>query len=195
MTKIISMSVMCIALATNAFAKNNNQPPKMPQPPEPSFEMVMLMDRPMHRPPFMDVHAPHGPQPMEQIKLTDKQHEQMRALGKKHREQMDNLHDAREDLREEYLEKFEDILTDEQFRKIENLRRDLRKDMKKLNEKQKKLFEQHREDFEKILTDEQKKELNRIHHNKQPMHKMQKTAKSGMPDDKTPAPKHDKQKK
>lgn len=192
MTKSILISVMCIALTTNAFAKNNNQPPKMPQPPEPSFEMVMLMNGPMHRPPFMDAHAPRGPQPMEQIKLSDAQHEQMRALGKKHREQMDDLHDAREDLREEYLEKFEDILTDEQFRKIENLRRDLRKDMEKLNEKQKKLFEQHREDFEKILTDEQKNELNRIHHNKQPM---QKTAKSGMPDDKTPAPKHDKQKK
>ncbi|MBQ7949738.1 MAG: Spy/CpxP family protein refolding chaperone [Alphaproteobacteria bacterium] len=195
MTKIIPMSVMCIALTTNAFAKNNNQPPKMPQPPEPSFEMVMLMDRPMHRPPFMDVHAPRGPKPMEQIKLSDAQHEQMRALGKKHREQMDDLHDAREDLREEYLEKFEDILTDEQFRKIENLRRDLRKDMKKLNEKQKKLFEQHREDFEKILTDEQKKELNRMHHEHKPNHKMQKPAPFGTPNDAAPAPKHDKQKK
>lgn len=194
MTKIIPISVMCIALTTNTFA-NKPDTHKTPQPMEPSFEMVMLMDSPMHRPPFMDAHAPRGPQPMEQIKLSDTQHEQMRALGKKHREQMDDLHDAREDLREEYLEKFEDILTDEQFRKIENLRRDLRKDMEKLNEKQKKLFEQHREDFEKILTDEQKKELNRIHHNKQPMHKMQKPAKSGMPDDKTPAPKHDKQKK
>lgn len=191
MTKTIFTSIMCIALATNSFAKDK-QPPKMPLPPEPTFEMVMLTDGPMHRPPFMAGPAPHGPQPMEQIKLSDAQHEQMRALGKKHREQMDDLHDAREELREEYQEKFEDILTDEQFRKIENLRRDLRKDMEKLNEKQKKLFEQHREDFEKILTDEQKKELNRMHHEHKPNHKMQKPASFGAPNDAAPAPKPEK---
>ena len=175
MTKTIFTSIICVALATNSFAKDK-QPPKMPLPPEPTFEMVMLTDGPMHRPPFMAGPAPHGPQPMEHIKLTNKQQEQFVALAKKHREQMRDLHDAREELREEYQEKFEDILTDEQFRKIENMRKDLRKEIKKLNDKQEKLFEQHREDFEKILTDEQKKELNRMHYEQHPNLIMQKTA-------------------
>lgn len=171
--KIFIHAICIIAICTCAVAGEEKSDKDAR---DTDFAIGMLMDSPkpmFMMPPTQMMPAParmaFPPKPesagmASQIKLTDRQREKMRNLEKKHHEEMKSLHDARDELREEYQEKFEAVLTDEQFRQIEKMRKDLRREMKKLNDKQQKMMESHRSAFESILTTEQKKELERIFH-------------------------------
>lgn len=168
MKKKMFVAVVCMLfVGANSFA---NDATKIPQKTDADVEMMVLMDAP--RPMFMMeggvMMPPHGmhmehdfgrPDFNHDIKLTDKQREKFKILGKKHKDDIHEMNTARIALHERYQEKIEAILTDEQFRKIENMRKDLRKDLRKLDEKQHRLFKEHRHDFESILTDEQKQQL------------------------------------
>lgn len=163
MNKIIITSLVCAILTSVSMADD-----KTTTPPEPNFEMMMLVSQP--RPMFfMDdqimppMHTRPGFDARPHLDLTDDQREKFQKLGKKHRKEIKQLQQDRSAIHERYQEKFEAVLTDEQFRKIEKMRKDLRRDMKKLDEKQRDLFEQHRNDFESILTKEQRQQLRQMH--------------------------------